>query len=89
MNFTRTAAQRMPHIARDSGPRGSPNGARDTQEPLITRSDDEREGYVPNVVHSCGALIHRRTLVLPYRGSDSSVRFALVDPDGLLWRLRR
>lgn len=58
-------------------------------EPLLTPSEDEREGYVPNVVYSCGAMIHGGTLVLPYGCSDSSVRFALVDLDGLLARLRR
>jgi predicted GH43/DUF377 family glycosyl hydrolase len=59
------------------------------QEPLLTPTDDEREGYVPNVVYSCGAMIHGRTLVLPYGCSDSSVRVALVDLDGLLSRLLR
>jgi predicted GH43/DUF377 family glycosyl hydrolase len=58
-------------------------------EPLLTPTDDEREGYVPNVVYSCGAMIHGRTLVLPYGCSDSSVRVALVDLEGLLSRLRR
>lgn len=58
-------------------------------EPLLTPTDDEREGYVPNVVYSCGAMVHGRTLVLPYGCSDSSVRFALVDLDGLLSRLLR
>ncbi len=58
-------------------------------EPLLTPSDDEREGYVPNVVYSCGALIHGRTLVLPYGCSDSAVRFALVDLEGLLAELSR
>lgn len=59
------------------------------EEPLLTQTDDEREGYVPNVVHLCGAMSHGRTLVLPYGCSDSSVRFALVDLDGLLSRLPR
>jgi predicted GH43/DUF377 family glycosyl hydrolase len=59
------------------------------EEPLLTPSDDEREGYVPNVVYSCGAMIHGPTLVLPYGCSDSSVRFAQVDLDGLLSRLIR
>jgi predicted GH43/DUF377 family glycosyl hydrolase len=57
-------------------------------EPLLSPSEDEREGYVPNVVYSCGAMIHERTLVLPYGCSDSSVRFALVDIEGLLSYLR-
>jgi predicted GH43/DUF377 family glycosyl hydrolase len=58
-------------------------------EPLLTPTDDEREGYVPNVVYSCGAMLHGRTVVLPYGCSDSSVRFALVDLDQLLSRLLR
>jgi predicted GH43/DUF377 family glycosyl hydrolase len=58
-------------------------------EPLLTPTDDEREGYVPNVVYSCGAMIHAGTLVLPYGCSDSSIRFALVDLAGLLARLLR
>jgi predicted GH43/DUF377 family glycosyl hydrolase len=58
-------------------------------EPLLTPSDDEKEGYVPNVVYSCGAMIHGRTLVLPYGCSDSSVRFALVDLEQLLSQLLR
>ena len=39
----------------------------------------ERDGYVPNVVYSCGALLHGQTLVLPYGCSDSSIRIAFVD----------
>jgi predicted GH43/DUF377 family glycosyl hydrolase len=58
-------------------------------EPLLTPTDDEREGYVPNVVYSCGAMLHGRTVVLPYGCSDSSVRFALVDLDQLLSQLLR
>jgi predicted GH43/DUF377 family glycosyl hydrolase len=40
------------------------------KQPLLTPNDDEREGYVPNVVYSCGALIHNNELVLPYAMSD-------------------
>ncbi len=53
-------------------------------EPLLTPTADEREGYVPNVVYSCGSMIHGDTLVLPYGCSDSSIRVALVDLAGLL-----
>ena len=56
--------------------------------PLLTPREDERDGYVPNVVYSCGALVHAGTLVLPYGCSDSSIRFAFVDLEGLLDRLR-
>lgn len=47
-------------------------------EPLLTPTETERNGYVPNVVYSCGALIHGDTLVLPYGCSDVLVRFAFV-----------
>lgn len=57
--------------------------------PLLTARGDERSGYVPNVVYSCGALRHGRTLVLPYGSSDTFTRIALVDLDGLLDALVR
>jgi len=57
------------------------------REPLISAADDERNGYVPNVVYSCGALRHGDQLLVPYGVSDSSVRFALVDLPLLLDRL--
>lgn len=53
-------------------------------EPLLTPDEDEREGYVPNVVYSCGAMLHGRRLVLPYGCSDARTRFAAVDLDPLL-----
>jgi predicted GH43/DUF377 family glycosyl hydrolase len=57
------------------------------REPLLTSEDDERNGYVSNVVYSCGALLHGDQLLLPYGVSDSSVRFAFVDVPLLLDRL--
>jgi predicted GH43/DUF377 family glycosyl hydrolase len=56
-------------------------------EPLMTAADDERDGYVPNVVYSCGAMLHGETLVVPYGCSDQQVRIAFVDLPGLLDRL--
>jgi predicted GH43/DUF377 family glycosyl hydrolase len=56
-------------------------------EPLLVASESERVGYVPNVVYSCGALLHGDKVVLPYGCSDSSVRFAIVDLPQLLDRL--
>jgi predicted GH43/DUF377 family glycosyl hydrolase len=53
-------------------------------EPLLKPSEDEREGYVPNVVYSCGALLHGRELILPYAMSDSATNFATVSLDELL-----
>ncbi len=55
--------------------------------PLLVANEDEREGYVPNVLYSCGALLHGEALVLPYGFSDSAVGFALVDVAELLGRL--
>ena len=52
--------------------------------PLLVANEDEREGYVPNVVYSCGALAHGKAIVLPYGFSDSAVGFARVDIAELL-----
>lgn len=48
------------------------------REPLITPSENEREGYVPNVVYSCGSLLHGGQLVIPYAMSDYATTFATV-----------
>jgi predicted GH43/DUF377 family glycosyl hydrolase len=42
------------------------------KKPLLTPRVEEREGYVPNVVYSCGALIHNNELIIPYAMSDIS-----------------
>ena len=57
-------------------------------EPLLSPVESERDGYVPNVVYSCGAMLHGSTMVLPYGADDATIRFALVDVPGLLRRLR-
>ena len=57
-------------------------------EPLLTPDENEREGYVPNVVYSCGALRHGDTLALPYGCSDSAIRVGFIDLPRLLDRLR-
>ena len=56
-------------------------------EPLIEPNEVEREGYVPNVVYSCGSLIHNKKLIIPYAMSDSSCGFAKVNVDELLNKL--
>ena len=56
-------------------------------EPLLVADESEREGYVPNVVYSCGAMRHGDTVVLPFGCSDSSVRIATIDLPRLLERL--
>jgi len=52
--------------------------------PLIRPSALERDGYVPNVVYSCGALVNGRTLILPYSVADSFTTFATLPLDSLL-----
>ncbi|HEY0186213.1 MAG TPA: glycoside hydrolase family 130 protein [Cellulomonas sp.] len=54
------------------------------RRPVLTAQGDERFGYVPNVVYSCGAMRHGRSLVLPYGSGDSTTRVALVDLPALL-----
>ena len=56
-------------------------------QPLMTVELGDRNGYVPNVVYSCGALLHDRTILLPYGCSDATIRFAFIDLPGLLQRL--
>ncbi|MFI5843490.1 glycoside hydrolase family 130 protein [Catenuloplanes sp. NPDC051500] len=53
-------------------------------EPLLSPDRIERDGYVPNVVYSCGGLIHDGDLWLPYGASDARVGFATVSVDRLL-----
>jgi predicted GH43/DUF377 family glycosyl hydrolase len=48
------------------------------REPLLCPNADEREGYVPNVVYSCGALVHNGVLILPYALADHATTFATV-----------
>lgn len=47
-------------------------------EPLV-RPSDEQDGYVPNVVYSCGALLHGDTLVLPHGVADTSIAISTFD----------
>ena len=54
------------------------------REPLLKPAEDEREGYVPNVVYSCGALVHGRDLILPYAMSDYATNFAVLSLDEVL-----
>jgi predicted GH43/DUF377 family glycosyl hydrolase len=58
-------------------------------EPLLEPADDERDGYVPNVVYSCGSMISGGLLVLPYGFSDVGTRIATVRLDDLLAELTR
>ncbi|MEE4358737.1 MAG: glycoside hydrolase family 130 protein [Desulfococcaceae bacterium] len=53
-------------------------------EPLLTPHEEEREGYVPNVVYSCGAIIHNNELVIPYAMSDINSGIATVNVRNLI-----
>ena len=57
------------------------------KSPLLSPMDDEREGYVPNVVYSCGSIIHNDEVFIPYGISDEAARFATVKLDVLLAEL--
>jgi predicted GH43/DUF377 family glycosyl hydrolase len=57
-------------------------------EPLISPEERERTGYVPNVVYTCGSIIHRNRLVIPYGSADRSIAFITVGLDELMERLR-
>jgi predicted GH43/DUF377 family glycosyl hydrolase len=54
------------------------------REPLIQPDETEREGYVPNVVYSCGSLLHNGLLVIPYALSDYAATFATVPLEEVL-----
>jgi predicted GH43/DUF377 family glycosyl hydrolase len=54
------------------------------RQPLLSPAADEQNGYVPNVVYSCGALVHAETLVIPYGIADSAIGFATVSMPALL-----
>lgn len=54
------------------------------REPLLAPNEAEREGYVPNVVYTCGALLHGHELVIPYAMSDCATSFATISLDELL-----
>jgi beta-1,2-mannobiose phosphorylase / 1,2-beta-oligomannan phosphorylase len=56
--------------------------------PLIVPNSKEREGYVPNVVYSCGSMIHNGQLVIPYAMSDYASTYATVDLAELLDALK-
>jgi predicted GH43/DUF377 family glycosyl hydrolase len=55
-----------------------------TTRPLLAPDGGSRDGYVPNVVYSCGALVRDRTLLLPYGVADSFAAFATVKLDELI-----
>jgi predicted GH43/DUF377 family glycosyl hydrolase len=56
--------------------------------PLLEPAEDERDGYVPNVVYSCGSLLNGNHLVLPYGMSDGAVGISIVSLSELLAALK-
>lgn len=56
-------------------------------KPLIEPSEAQRDGYVPNVVYTCGALVHAGKLILPYGLSDTSTTISTIGLDELLARM--
>ncbi len=54
------------------------------REPLLKPNQSEREGYVPNVVYTCGALVHNGALIVPYGMADHATGFATVPVAGVL-----
>jgi len=56
-------------------------------EPLITPTEKERDGYVPNVAYTCGSMIHDHQLYIPFATSDTTTRFGMVSVQRLLDRL--
>lgn len=53
-------------------------------KPLMMSNEEEREGYVPNVIYSCGSIIHNHDLIIPYAMSDHSSTYATVNLKELL-----
>jgi predicted GH43/DUF377 family glycosyl hydrolase len=58
-----------------------------TKEPILSPDENEREGYVPNVVYSCGGQINGEDLIIPYAMSDYASSFATVNVKELLAEL--
>jgi predicted GH43/DUF377 family glycosyl hydrolase len=54
------------------------------REPLLRPNPSEREGYVPNVVYTCGAMRHRNKIIFPYAVSDTFCNFATIDIANLI-----
>jgi predicted GH43/DUF377 family glycosyl hydrolase len=54
------------------------------KSPLMSPNESEREGYVPNVIYSCGSIIHNNDLIIPYAMSDHSSSYATVNLRELL-----
>ena len=58
-------------------------------EPLLEPNDNERKGYVPNVVYTCGALVHNEVLFIPYGLADHATGFAIVPVKDVLAAMQK
>jgi predicted GH43/DUF377 family glycosyl hydrolase len=58
------------------------------REPLLEPEDNERDGYVPNVVYSCGSILHGRELILPFAISDRASAIASMPLDDVISAIR-
>lgn len=58
-------------------------------EPLLTCNQEEREGYVPNVVYSCGSIIHKDNLIIPYAMSDTCSGIATITLSELFNKIQK
>ncbi|MBK7407562.1 MAG: hypothetical protein IPJ40_05430 [Saprospirales bacterium] len=56
-------------------------------QPLLSPNAEEREGYVPNVLYTCGLIEHGDNLIIPYAMSDSAVSFAVVEAEAVIGAL--
>ncbi len=59
------------------------------REPMLVAENDERDGYVPNVVYSCGAVIHGENLILPYAVSDHSSTIAIAKMSDIMASMKQ
>jgi predicted GH43/DUF377 family glycosyl hydrolase len=59
-----------------------------SREPLVRPEPSNREGYVPNVVYTCGAMRHKERVILPYAISDTFCTFATMKIPALLESLQ-
>ncbi|ULB33928.1 MULTISPECIES: glycoside hydrolase family 130 protein [Proteiniphilum] len=57
------------------------------KEPLLAPNEEEREGYVPNVVYSCGSILHNNHLIVPYGLSDTGAGFMSIDIRELIGKI--
>ncbi|MEO5984371.1 MAG: glycoside hydrolase family 130 protein [Ferruginibacter sp.] len=57
-------------------------------KPFLSADENEREGYVPNVVYTCGCLLHGSLVIIPYAVSDFSICFATLDINELLLEMK-